>query len=466
MFQAGKRRLGRNGPEVSAIGLGCMGMSEFYGAGDETESIARSTMRSISESISSTPPICTASARTRSWSARAIRAAATRCSSRRSSATSAARRASSSAFAAIPNMSARRCEASLKRLGVEVIDLYYQHRVDPDVPIEDTVGEMAGSRSEGKVRISAFPKPRRETIRAGDATSPITARPDRVSLWSRDAEAEVLPTMRELGIGFVAYSPLGRGFLTGQIKSPDDFADDDFRKFHPRFQGENFERNIAARPRGRGDGQRRKAAPPPSWRSPGCSPRATTSCRSRAPSTANISTRISARSTVTLTAADLARLDQILPPGAASGEALSRTRDGGGQPLAPLVDQAHAGDSGLGFLKFRYVDLGDVEAAFCRAPRRCVDWRLAGSAFRRPAGNWRRPAPASSTAIGSTPANCAGSTQRGLNNRTGVPLPSWPARVAPGLEVQAIAQPGLGPRDSRAARRCGRVRRSRQRRCG
>jgi aryl-alcohol dehydrogenase-like predicted oxidoreductase len=136
------------------------------------------------------------------------------------------------------------CEASLKRLGVEVIDLYYQHRVDPTVPIEDTVGEMARLKDEGKVRFLGLSEAAPRTIRAAHATSPITALQSELSLWSRDAEAEVIPTVRELGIGYVAYSPLGRGFLTGQIKSPSDFADDDFRKNHPRFQGENFEKNI------------------------------------------------------------------------------------------------------------------------------------------------------------------------------------------------------------------------------
>ena len=136
------------------------------------------------------------------------------------------------------------CEASLKRLGVEVIDLYYQHRVDTNVPIEETVGAMGRLKEEGKIRFLGLSEAAPQTIRRAHATSPITAVQTELSLWSRDAEAEVIPTVRELGIGYVAYSPLGRGFLTGQIKSPDDFPEDDFRKHHPRFQGENFERNI------------------------------------------------------------------------------------------------------------------------------------------------------------------------------------------------------------------------------
>jgi aryl-alcohol dehydrogenase-like predicted oxidoreductase len=136
------------------------------------------------------------------------------------------------------------CEASLKRLNVETIDLYYQHRVDQGVPIEDTVGEMSRLKEEGKVRFLGLSEAAPRTIRAAYATSPIAAVQTELSLWSRDAEAEVLPTVRELGIGYVAYSPLGRGFLTGQFKSPDDFPEGDFRKNHPRFQGENFQKNL------------------------------------------------------------------------------------------------------------------------------------------------------------------------------------------------------------------------------
>jgi len=136
------------------------------------------------------------------------------------------------------------CDASLRRLGVDTIDLYYQHRVDPNVPIEDTVGAMARLKEEGKVRYLGLSEAAPQTIRKAHATHPITAVQTELSLWSRDAESDVVPTVRELGIGYVAYSPLGRGFLTGQIKSPNDFPDDDFRRFHPRFTGENFDKNI------------------------------------------------------------------------------------------------------------------------------------------------------------------------------------------------------------------------------
>jgi aryl-alcohol dehydrogenase-like predicted oxidoreductase len=136
------------------------------------------------------------------------------------------------------------CEASLRRLGVETIDLYYQHRVDPKVPIEETVGAMGDLVEQGKVRHLGLSEAAPETIRRAHATHPITALQTEYSLWSRDPEDEILPTLRELGIGFVPYSPLGRGFLTGRFRSPDDLPEDDFRRVNPRFEGENFERNM------------------------------------------------------------------------------------------------------------------------------------------------------------------------------------------------------------------------------
>jgi aryl-alcohol dehydrogenase-like predicted oxidoreductase len=136
------------------------------------------------------------------------------------------------------------CEASLQRLGLEVIDLYYQHRVDPNTPIEETVGAMADLVKEGKVRYLGLSEAGPQTLRRAVAIHPIAALQTEYSLWSRDPEDEILPTCRELGIGFVAYSPLGRGFLTGQIKQFEDLAEDDFRRYSPRFQGENFERNM------------------------------------------------------------------------------------------------------------------------------------------------------------------------------------------------------------------------------
>jgi aryl-alcohol dehydrogenase-like predicted oxidoreductase len=210
------------------------------------------------------------------------------------------------------------CDASLKRLGVDVIDLYYQHRVDPNVPIEDTVGAMLRLKEEGKVRFLGLSEAAPRTIRRAAAVATITAVQTELSLWSRDAEAEVLPTVRELGISYVAYSPLGRGFLTGQFKSPDDFADDDFRKFHPRFQGENFRKNIEL------VGEVEAMA-----REKGCTAAQLALAWVLAqgedivpiPGTRRVKyldENIAALD-VTLTDEDLKRLDEILPPGAAAG---------------------------------------------------------------------------------------------------------------------------------------------------
>src|SRR3954463_13572283 len=233
MFEVGKRRLGSNGPEVSAIGLGCMGMSEFYGSGSETESIA-TIHHAIDRGVTF---LDTADMygpfKNEELVGKAIR-------NRRDEVFLATKfgnvRGPNGEFLGVrgdPEYVRSACEASLKRLGVEVIDLYYQHRVDANVPIEDTVGEMARLKDEGKIRYLGLSEAAPNTIRRAHAAHPITAVQTELSLWSRDAEQAVIPAVRELGIGYVAYSPLGRGFLTGRFQSPADFPEDDFRKHHP-----------------------------------------------------------------------------------------------------------------------------------------------------------------------------------------------------------------------------------------
>ena len=210
------------------------------------------------------------------------------------------------------------CDASLKRSGLDVIDLYYQHRVDPDVAIEETVGAMAELVAAGKVKYLGLSEAAPATIRRAHAVHPITALQTEYSLWSRDVEAEVLPTVRELGIGFVPYSPLGRGFLTGKFKSPDDFAPDDSRRNHPRFQGEAFSKNLDL-----------VAAIGTMATDKGCTPAqlALAWVLAQGPDVVPIpgtkrrkylEDNLGAID-VELTDDDLARIDELLPPGAAEG---------------------------------------------------------------------------------------------------------------------------------------------------
>jgi aryl-alcohol dehydrogenase-like predicted oxidoreductase len=237
-----QRRLGQL--ETSAIGLGCMGMSEFYGGRDENEAIA-TIHRALDCGITllDTADIYGVGAN-EELVGRAI-------AGRRDGVVVATKfgvvRKANGDYVGIsgrPDYVRQACEASLKRLGVETIDLYYQHRVDPETPIEETVGAMAELVRVGKVRHIGLSEAGPDTLRRAHAVHAITALQTEYSLWSREPEAELLRLVRELGIGFVPYSPLGRGFLTGQIRSIDDFEADDWRRNSPRFQGENFDKNL------------------------------------------------------------------------------------------------------------------------------------------------------------------------------------------------------------------------------
>ena len=313
------RKLGSEGLEVSALGLGCMGMSEFYGTADEDEAIA-TIRRAIELGVFF---LDTADMYGPFTNERLVGRAI---DGRRGDVVLATKfgneRSADGAMLGVngrPEYVHRACDASLARLGVDHIDLYYQHRVDKTVPIEDTVGAMAELVAQGKVRHLGLSEASAETIRRAHAVHPITALQTEYSLWTRDPEDEILPTVRELGIGFVAYSPLGRGFLSGAITSPDDLAEDDFRRRNPRFQRENFGQNLALVERVREIASEKGVEPGQlalAWllhQSEGIVPIPGTKRRAYLEENA-------AAADIELTKDELARIDEAAPAGATAGE--------------------------------------------------------------------------------------------------------------------------------------------------
>ena len=313
-----KRRLGRDGLEVSAIGLGCMGMSEFYGPADQQEAIA-TIHRAIDLGVTF---IDTADMygpfKNEELVGRAIR-------DRRDRVVLATKfgnvRNPDGSWVGIsgrPEYVREACDASLRRLGADHIDLYYQHRVDRNVPIEDTVGAMAELVRAGKVRHLGLSEASAATVRRAHATHPITALQTEYSLWSRDPEDEILPTVRELGIGYVAYSPLGRGFLTGRFQRFEDIPEGDYRRSSPRFQGDNFARNLELVERVRAIAADRKVTA-------GQLALAWVLARGRDIVPIPGTTRVGhleenvAATSIRLSAQELARIDEVAPKGAAAG---------------------------------------------------------------------------------------------------------------------------------------------------
>jgi aryl-alcohol dehydrogenase-like predicted oxidoreductase len=314
-----RRKLGTQGLEVSAMGLGCMGMSEFYGRADEGEAIA-TIHRAIElgvdflDTADMYGPFTNELLVGRAIADRRDRVVlATKFGNERRE---------DGSWVGIngkPEYVRRACEASLQRLGVDQIDLYYQHRVDKTVPIEETVGAMAELVEEGKVRYLGLSEASPETIRRAHEVHAISALQTEYSLWTRDPEAGALPTVRELGIGFVAYSPLGRGFLSGRFRSPDDLPADDFRRNHPRFQGDNFRRNLELVERVREIAEEKGVTPGQlalAWvLAQGKDIVPIPGTKRREYLEENV-----AATEIQLTPEDLARLDEAAPPGATSGD--------------------------------------------------------------------------------------------------------------------------------------------------
>ena len=314
------RSLGTHGPTVSAMGLGCMGMSEFYGTRDDDESVltihaALDAGLDFLDTADMYGPYTNEELVGKAIADRRDKVVlATKFGILRDPADPTKR-----GICGRPDYVRASCEGSLKRLGVETIDLYYLHRVDPATPIEDTVGAMAGLVREGKVRWIGLSEASPETLRRASRVHPIAALQSEYSLFSRDVEAAVLPACRELGIGFVAYSPLGRGFLSGRYRSLADFPEGDYRRTAPRFQGENFAKNLALVTNVEEIAKRRRATPAQvalAWvlaQGAGIVPIFGTKSRDR------LQENVDAADVV-LTKADLAELEAAFPPGVAAGE--------------------------------------------------------------------------------------------------------------------------------------------------
>ena len=314
-----QRRLGGHGLVVSSLGLGCMGMSEFYGALDDAESVA-TIHRALDLGITL---LDTADVYGPHTNERLVGRAI---AGQRDAIVLATKFGimrgpdpKSRGVNGRPEYVRASCDASLQRLGVDHIDLYYQHRVDPNVPIEETVGAMADLVGQGKVRYLGLSEAAPATIRRAHAAHPISALQTEYSLWSREPEAEILPTCRELGIGFVAYSPLGRGFLTGRFRRFEDLPPDDYRRTVPRFQGENFEKNLGLVKRVEEIAREKGCTPAQlalAWllaQGEDIVPIPGTKQRRRLEENA-------ASTNVTLTAAELRRIAAVAPQGVAAGE--------------------------------------------------------------------------------------------------------------------------------------------------